>query len=285
MAPAKSRKYVAEESANSLGKVFGVDVVTILNTLRRYEVPERGHSECQRLIADPAEMSRRGKLGGNLSRGRTLGTKSPGSGPRFRYTINHAFFDDIDSEAKAYWLGFIGADGCVRIHGNSPRLEMCLAPKDAGHLHKLRDALGSNHRVIAGGKSARFAVCSRSLFEGLAKHGIHPRKSLTYEWPDFLADDLVRHYFRGYFDGDGSFGVTTRNQAVATTVGTKPFLRNCRSYLMSALGFSENRLRETGAAYLLTYGGNRQIKRLAHLLYDGAEVYLSRKREKIAHLL
>lgn len=278
------RRYLAKESANALSKVFRVDVVTILNTLRRNEVPERSHSERQRLIADPVEMSRRGKLAAGRSHGGILGRRSPGSGRQPIYTANHSFFDVIDSEQKAYWLGFIGADGCVRVHGNSPRLEMCLAVKDAEHLRRLRNALESNHKVSAY-QTARFAICSKSLMNGLVQHGVHPRKSLTYEWPDFLPDNLLRHYLRGYFDGDGSFGITTKDQAVATIVGTEAFLVDCRDYLMRNLGFPKNRLRTTGAAYMLHYGGNKQMKRFAHLLYDNATVCLPRKRDKVAHLL
>lgn len=202
-----------------------------------------------------------------------------------KYQADHSFFDEINTQEKAYWLGFIGADGCVRMHVNSPRLEMCLAPKDADHLRLLRTALRSTHKVTAAKTSCRFAICSRRLFDGLGKHGVHPRKTLTYRWPDSLSPELLRHFVRGYFDGDGSFSMTTRNQVVASVVGTEQFLMGLRSYLIRTLGFPENRLRWQTAAPRLSYGGNKQMVRFAHLLYDDATVYLNRKRERVAHLL
>ena len=52
---------------------------------------------------------------------------------------------------------------------------------------------------------ARFAIWSQQLCAGLAKHGIHPRKTFTVQWPSFLSEELLRHYLRGLIDGDGGW--------------------------------------------------------------------------------
>src|SRR6202012_252825 len=67
----------------------------------------------------------------------------PRPGGRRIYALDDYFFDVIDTEAKAYWLGFITADGCVRAgvisngwqrHGLSVKLKA----SDSGHLEKLK---------------------------------------------------------------------------------------------------------------------------------------------------
>ena len=61
---------------------------------------------------------------------------------------NPGYFDQIDSPDKAYWLGFIAADGCVTgFNQGYPRLQIKLARKDRGHLELLRTALKARRPV------------------------------------------------------------------------------------------------------------------------------------------
>lgn len=41
-----------------------------------------------------------------------------------KYKFNHRYFENIDSEEKAYWLGFIAADGYVYLNCLSPTLDL-----------------------------------------------------------------------------------------------------------------------------------------------------------------
>ena len=54
-----------------------------------------------------------------------------------KYVIDHHFFDEIDTEEKAYWLGFITADGNVMQTKTGSTLRVILAVKDAGHLERM----------------------------------------------------------------------------------------------------------------------------------------------------
>ena len=58
-----------------------------------------------------------------------------------KYTYNENYFKIIDSEEKAYWLGFLYADGCItRFYRNeklkSMSLELTLQSNDIEHLKK-----------------------------------------------------------------------------------------------------------------------------------------------------
>lgn len=211
----------------------------------------------------------------------------PTGAERRVHTCDDHFFDEMDCERKAYWLGFIAADGCVRVLDKGERiLRINLQGSDAHHLATLRSDLQATNPVgFSGRGQGVFAVNSPGLVAGLARHGIAPRKSLVHRWPHTIPEHLLRHFLRGYSDGDGSLGITRDNQAVWTLCGTAEFLSECQQYLARTVAFNANALRKNGAIHMMSYGGNRQVARLAHLLYDDATVYLPRKREKVAHLL
>lgn len=120
-----------------------------------------------------------------------------------KYNCNDAYFNCIDTEGKAYWLGFLAADGCVR--GN--RLQVCLSSRDRQHLVNLASCLGTNAPVrnyfIGGVHRSGFRVTSQQVVADLSAHSIVPRKSLILRWPEHLSPESLRHYLRGYMHGEG----------------------------------------------------------------------------------
>ena len=54
------------------------------------------------------------------------------------YKYNENFFEKIDSPRKAYWLGFLYADGCILDQRKSKILEITLSKNDKNHLQKLK---------------------------------------------------------------------------------------------------------------------------------------------------
>lgn len=108
-----------------------------------------------------------------------------------KYSLNESFFSTINSERKAYWLGFIMADGCVMIDNyNRSYLDVRLAVKDAGHLIAMSFDLGSNQPVkyyknntYKNNTLAAATFCSRDLVNDLIDCGVIPRKTLLLRWP------------------------------------------------------------------------------------------------------
>ena len=242
-------RYGEGESLTDLGKHFGVSHNTIARVLRSAGISVRNHAVQQR-----------------------------------KYRCDDHYFDCIDSEPKAYWLGFIAADGCVT-DGRRISLQVKLQGRDGGHLGSLRDSLSATNPVYrTGAGQAQFIVHSPQLIAGLAAQGIGPRKSLTLNWPVDLPANLLPHYLRGYMDGDGNWS-TTGKQANVTVCGSFPFLLGLGEYLEGTLGFRQARLRACGNTHMMSYGGNRQIPTLARFLYARASVALPRKFQQIRHFL
>ncbi len=204
-------------------------------------------------------------------------------------------FDELGSEAKAYWLGFLAADGVVVEHaGKSFVVRLALASEDRNHLLKHRATLQSTHAVVDyitktghGGNS--LAIASPELAGELANHGVGPRKSLTLEWPEFLTQDLLGHYLRGYFDGDGSFRARRKSSKAPVlaweVVGNEEFCLGVQRYLIGTIGVRKTKLyvpKNSPNIRKLRYGGRRQVSRSFFLMYGGATIWLFRQRNKAA---
>lgn len=207
------------------------------------------------------------------------------------HTCDHGFFDVIDTEQKAYWLGFMAADGNV-VTGR-PIIKLALAAKDRDHVVRFAAALKSTHALTdyvtnTGHPGTKFSVASRELAAGLARHGVFPSKTFTLRWPDYLESEFLRHYLRGYFDGDGSWHVRLPEGLAPVLrweiIGNESFCLGAQRYLVETVGLRTTKLeRPKNAPRIrrLTYSGRNQASRIYHLMYDDATVYLPRKRDRV----
>lgn len=162
------------------------------------------------------------------------------------YTCNYQFFENIDNEIKAYFLGLFYADG----YNNQEKaaIRIGFAEKDKELLEKFLEAIGSNHKIKTrkqDGNSQPFYsadINSRILSDDLAKHGCVQAKTHLLEKMPELPEELYRHFIRGYFDGDGSVYYTQSGSVDKITLswtGNKPFLEDVQAYLIKELGVSK----------------------------------------------
>lgn len=127
--------------------------------------------------------------------------------------FNEHIFDKIDTEEKAYWLGFLYADGYVESNGNT--IELSLKSSDIHHLEKFRDFLNfdKTKHIFKDSIRCRIAFRNKHIKQSLIKLGCIPRKSLTITFPslDQVPVHLHRHFIRGYVDVDGSVMFNTEH--------------------------------------------------------------------------
>lgn len=196
------------------------------------------------------------------------------------YHVNDNAFDTIDTEAKAYWLGFLFADGCV-IHNN---LLLELSCVDYGHIEKFLNFLCSDYPIQPTKKKC-VSVCitSKHMVECLKDYGCVERKSLILKFP---AIDLAmeKHFIRGYFDGNGSITkVTTQGRYDVSFSGTMEFL----SAIPTSLGIPSNIIFKNNsktANFKLKYGGKAKAKLVMDTFYNNATIFLDRKKKRYDEL-
>jgi hypothetical protein len=113
------------------------------------------------------------------------------------------YFEIIDSEEKAYFLGLMLTDGNVFYRGdNKPsQMSLCLTDSDAYMLEKFKCALNTSTNVSSDGRGASMlAVRNNKLCEDLAKFGVVPNKSDIARFPDNIPHEYLNHFIRGIFD-------------------------------------------------------------------------------------
>jgi mobile intron protein len=193
-------------------------------------------------------------------------------------------FENIDTEEKAYWLGFLYADGYISYKEN--KIELALAEKDYEHVAKFKKFIGLDNRICykAAVKAYRFSFRSDKMKNDLIKQGCTPRKSLTLVFPseEQVPRYLIKHFMRGYFDGDGWFTNTRASEQVGV-IGTLSFLEDWKSILLEKINLQTkskffNVHRENGAKRFM-FSQKEDVTNFLNWIYKDSKIYLDRKYE------
>lgn len=198
-----------------------------------------------------------------------------------RHKYNIDFFKTIDSEEKAYWLGFLYADGYV---GKSSKMELCLKYSDMDHLRKFRDVISPTlpiqPRVIRL-KKREYKACRISFTNNIIKQqlgdlGCYNCKSHSLKFSRKIVDlKLMPHFIRGYFDGDGCIF-----KSGWTISGNKEFLTKLQEFIV-ALNIGHTAVKiykdKRGAVHSLQKGTPRAALKFLDYIYNNCTIYLKRK--------
>lgn len=208
---------------------------------------------------------------------------------------NESVFDCIDTEEKAYWLGFIFADGYIydiKPRKDSNRLdynfELCASDQDFTHMQKFANFIGYNKPLKItkadnnGHKRCRVCLSSKHLWNTLNNYGCTPKKSLTLMFPNkaiFTKEELVFDFIRGYLDGDGWITYNGEKAMSFGLLGTENFLKSIQKYLSISYKLHHNHENPEETTMRFTIGGKPGLNCL-HKLYKNANVYLDRKYKR-----
>lgn len=116
--------------------------------------------------------------------------------------INSNYFEKIDSSSKAYFLGFIYADG--NVYKN--HLKIDINKKDINLLKVFLQELESDHKIYIYKDNVSINISNQKIKSDLNSLGVFPRKTYNMNFPENnqVPEKYIRHFIRGYFDGDGS---------------------------------------------------------------------------------
>ena len=199
--------------------------------------------------------------------------------------VDDNYFSNINSEEKAYILGFLIADGCVDLKRN--RISLKLKESDKKHLEKILSILSSGYSLHKdkskiNGKtfySYRLEIKSSVLVADLINLGVIPNKTGKEVLP-LLPDDLMPHLIRGIFDGDGSISFYKRKRDNITKVNlyicstNESFLIDINKYVP---GNVYKEPRPGMDMFRLIAGSKEAINTFLTYMYNDATIYLERK--------
>lgn len=232
-----------------------------------------------------------------------------------KYTINQNIFEKIDTEQKAYWLGFLYADGNVfPTQWNSIYVKIGLQEEDSYILENLRNLFETNILIKVGNNQLKNSkhknintLCISSYKAGndLINKGCVPIKHNILQFPtqEIVPLHLLNHFIRGYFDGDGCVWDGKRKELLIndktrktghrlriihnvkfTITGATDLIKGIQKYLILTLNFKENKLNFRNKNNLncatLEYSGRQQMKIFYNFLYQNATIFLIRKKKK-----
>lgn len=211
--------------------------------------------------------------------------------------LNYKIFDVIDTEEKAYWLGFLYADGYIARNNN--QIGLALSIKDLNHLQKYKNFIGwcgdikiqethafnSKTHFNKDGEflqMCRIIVTNEHMHNKLHYLGCVPNKSLILKFPsdEQVPKQFKLDFIRGYFDGDGTLGlyrhskINPKLDESLIFVGTKPFLEGIQQYL--GVGYLMQKSNCDISTYRLSYSTKKAFN-AAKLMYENAKIYLDRK--------
>jgi len=131
-------------------------------------------------------------------------------------SFNKDYFEKIDSEEKAYWLGFIYADGYVVFNEKTRSYELGIEihKKDEYLLEMLNKSLGNSHKIKNRKRDVSFngykyeqntsniRIYSKKIVSDLIKNGVGTNKTNSLSHPILKCDKILfLHFLRGFFDG------------------------------------------------------------------------------------
>lgn len=213
-----------------------------------------------------------------------------------KYVKDETVFEEINNEEKAYWLGFLYADGYV---SNNDNIELSLQKQDKNHLDKFKLFLKTDtpiklKRIKLNNKefiSYRLIICSKKINNDLIQKGCINKKSLTLTFPNenILPKEFRRHFIRGYVDGDGCItrsGVKNP-QTTLKVEGTEFFLKDVAKIIKEDTGIEISSIKKSnrGQHWTLAVAGNIKTIKALNYLYDNSNIYLDRKKDKYLAVL
>ena len=208
------------------------------------------------------------------------------------------YFEKIDAEEKAYFLGLLSADGNIidnKETGNYS-IKLTLGSKDKEILEIFKKEVNSNVSIkefnsttrlpqgtICTSRFASILLCSKKMIKDIEKYGVIPNKSLVLDLKyDLIPKKLHRHLLRGLIDGDGSFGIygkkkilslnltTSRSMAEKTKRIIEDLIPEIKIGIYDAINCNKNTVRLVSTTQKYTF-------KLLQLLYENSSIYLERK--------
>ena len=212
---------------------------------------------------------------------------------RRKYQLDECYFDEIDTPNKAYILGFLCADGTN--NRDKGTVSMTLEEGDFDILEKIRKEIKSEREVefldysnkhdfgYTYKNQYRLLLFSSHICDSLINLGVVPNKSLILEFPE-IEEDLLHHFIRGVFDGDGSvYQGKIKTQFTLTITSTDSFCNTLKCITEKFVGINchiYDASNHNGITKVFTISGRNQVKKFMDWMYNDADLFLQRKYDR-----
>ena len=202
-----------------------------------------------------------------------------------KYKYYDDIFEVIDNEEKAYWLGFLYADGYVRKRQYSSELRLKISEKDKEHLIKFKkfmspDNIKIKNETSGNSRCVKVSINSKKIVSDLINLGCTNNKSKTITMPK-IPDNLIDHFIRGYFDGDGWIIIDkNKKPAFGIISGSIEMVKSINNIISERSKIKINKIYNYKTYYNFTYKSYTDIIKISNFLYKKSNIHLIRKKNK-----
>lgn len=214
-------------------------------------------------------------------------------------SLNEDFFKTIDTEEKAYFLGWMLSDGYVIKPSNKKTYPIGIDVKigDKYILEKFKEAIKLDESAplldqvkkakINSSKNARkkdtyqtrLLFYSKKMTQDLKKYNVIPRKSHTVRFPENIDSNMIHHVIRGIFDGDGCI-----SHNLVSFYGNEYMMKDIKKILVDTININDNKIFNGETCFSFSFSSKKDVKNFYHYIYDDATIFLKRKKERFEKL-
>lgn len=226
-----------------------------------------------------------------------------------KFFVDETVFDNINNQDNAYFLGLLYADGCNYDYNGVVKID--LIQQDIETLESFKEFLkydGTikyyksetkiiNDKIYICQPTCRLSFRNKRISENLSKYGCTSNKTYTLMFPtkDIVPNNLIRHFIRGYMDGDGgiSYWIDNKNTGhkkfQICFCGTSDIIINISKILgdkFECCPAISDRYKERDNNNLqINICGNNVVRRILDWLYKDSNIKMKRKYNKYLELI
>lgn len=210
---------------------------------------------------------------------------------------NSHYFDNIDTQNKAYTLGMIFADGNNFCTPGKNALTIVLQEEDKSVLERIRQEIeydaplkfcNMKKKKEIYHNTYRLVVCDEYMCNKLLELGVVNNKSLKVKFPNYISEELLPHFIRGYFDGDGGVYYDDKHSKARTSLcGTYDFISHV-SEILHNMGIKNHiyHPKQCGDSdtFVMNTTGNKSSYNFLTWIYKDADIKMERKYNKYLYI-
>lgn len=206
------------------------------------------------------------------------------------------YFEEINTEEKAYFLGLIYTDGNVRKIKDSGQIRLQLQLRDEEIIQKFKNEINSDCNLIydrrIGKECVGIEITNNKLFNDLYNLGVIPNKTYLSNSLPKVPQEFLIPFLRGLFDGDGSLSYKENYNEVHVSFINYNYeiVEEFQLIIDNLINKKEHNkiihnINDFGSSYRCQWRGRRQVLKILDLLYNNSNIYLKRKFDKYQRLL
>jgi hypothetical protein len=306
----KNRTYTITE----LYKIFKIYPNEIYKVLKKNKIKLRGSKLDCKIELNICNLYQLGKtiseisktlfvsestIGKLIKKNNIITRKDAGRFKR-KYQLDENILEKIDTFEKAQFLGLIYSDGSLSKYNKN--ISIRLREDDKNYLDDWRINFLKTNKPLSYTYTSRmispltkkiynrkFGTCilditSKKIYEDAINLGLSSNKTkANLEFPN-ICENMKIAFILGLFEGDGSIYISEKYKCRHFTIACQQNMANGIKKYFDSIGIFSN-IYNRKYIHIIQISRKEDLKKLYHLLYDNATIFMQRKKDKFQKII